>query len=220
MKISNLKFTGQLDIEGLDFVSAQFNNAPFDFVLEYIEKNFNCGEKPANEGGEDLGTKTPSTEQNKSGRKRKKEGHKIVAKDPRGVIASFQSKNEFLIAIGYKDNNSITLNKLLKHNPVNGWTIIRVNGKDIVRDAKPEADENGQLNIPFDSEKTKKKNRRISVKKDGCEPIIFENVNSAADYYGVSASMIYNRIPKPGKPEKPSKFWKGDEFKYTINWVH
>lgn len=219
MKISDLKFTGKLEIEGFDVVTTQFTNASFDFVLDYIEKHLNCGEKPANKGGEDLGTKLPSTEQNKNGRKRKKDGHKIVAENQNGVIASFQSKNEFLIAIGYKDN-SITLNKLLKHNPVNGWTIIRVNGKDIVRDVKPEVDENGQLSIPFNSEKRKKKNRRVSVKKDGCEPIIFENVNSAADYYGVSASMIYNRIPKPGKPEKPSKFWKGDEFKYTINWVH
>lgn len=218
MKISNLKFTGQLDIEGLDFVSAQFNNAPFDFVLEYIEKNFNCAENTANEGCEDLGTKIPSTEQNKSGRKRKKEGHKIVAKDPHGVIASFQSKNEFLIAIGYKDN-SITLNKLLKHNPVNGWTIIRVNGKDIVRDAKPDVDENGQLNIPFNSEKQEKKPRRVSVTKDGCNEIIFENVNSAADYFGVSTWMIYNRITKPNQPEKPSKLWKGDDTRYTIKYV-
>lgn len=218
MKISDLKFTGQLDIEGLDFVSAQFNNAPFDFVLEYIEKNFNCAEKPANEGCEDLGTKTPSTEQNKSGRKRKKEGHNIVAKDPYGVIVSFQSKNEFLIAIGYKDN-SITLNKLLKHNPVNGWTIIRVNGKDIIRDAKPDVDENGQLNIPFNSEKQEKKYKRVSVKKDGGELMIFENVNSAADYYGVSTWMIYNRITKPNEPEKYRTFLEGDVTLYSIKWV-
>lgn len=219
MKISNLKFTGKLEIEGLDVVTTQFTNASFDFVLDYIEKHFNCDEKPVNKGGEDLGTKSPSTEQNKSGRKRKKEGHKIVAKDPRGVIASFQSKNEFLITIGYKDN-SITLNKLLKHNPVNGWTIIRINGKDIIRDAKPEVDENGQLNIPFNSEKQEKKYKRVSVKKDGGEPMIFENVNSAADYYGVSTWMIYNRITKPNEPEKYRTFLEGDVTLYSINWVH
>lgn len=218
MKISDLKFTGKLEIEGLDVVSTQFTNASFDFVLDYIEKHFNCGEKPVNKGGEDLSTKLQSTEQNKNGNKRKKEGYVILAKDPYGVVVSFQSKNDFLKTIGYK-NKSTTLKTLVNWVTVNGWTIIRVNGKDIARDAKPEVDENGQLNIPFNSEKQGKKYKRVSVKKDGGEPMIFENVNSAADYYGVSTWMIYNRITKPNEPEKYRTFLEGDVTLYSIKWV-
>lgn len=219
MKISDLKFTGKLEIEGLDVVSTQFTNASFDFVLDYIERNYNCGEKSVNEDCEDLGTKLPSTEQNKNGNKRKKGGHKIVAKDPNGVIVSFPSKNKFLKAIGYK-NESTTLKTLVNWVTVNGWIIISANGKEIIRDIKPEVDKNGQLNIPFNSEKQEKKAKRVSIKKDGCEPIIFENVNSAADYYGVKKEAIYNRITQPGQPETPSRLWKGDDTLYTIKYVY
>ena len=210
MKISDLKFTGKLEIEGLDFVSVQCTNAPFDFVLDYIGKHFNCGEKPANE--------LPSTEQNKNGNKRKKGGHKIVAKDPRGVIVSFPSKNKFLQAIGHK-NKSTTLKTLVNWVTVNGWTIISANGKEVVKDTKPEVDENGQLNIPFNSEKQEKKYKRVSIKKDGGESMIFENVNSAADYFGVKKQAIYNRITKPNETERYRTFLEGDVTLYSIKWV-